>query len=169
MAEDWIYAVAIGANRGARAQTFAQAEMLLEADGLCRISARSALHRTAPLGGPAGQGDYLNGAWLVASGLGPHQLLHRLQAIETRLGRVRTVRWGPRTIDLDLLLRQDGLRVDSPVLSLPHPHLAQRAFVLTPLSEIAGAWLIDDPSRPGRTTTIQALARLVASQPHPHP
>ena len=169
MAEDWIYAVAIGANRGPREQTLARAGQLLMADGLARITARSAWHRTAPLGGPGGQEDFLNGAWLVASGLGPHQLLHRLQAIETRLGRVRTVHWGPRTIDLDLLLRDDGLRIANPVLSLPHPRLASRAFVLTPLAEIAGAWLVDDPQHPGGTISIRALARLVASQPHPGP
>jgi len=169
MAEDWIYAVAIGANRGPRAQTLAQAGQLLAADGLCRITARSQLHRTAPLGGPDGQEDFLNGAWLVTSGLGPHQLLHRLQAIETRLGRVRTVHWGPRTIDLDLLLRDDGLRVATPVLTLPHPQLTSRAFVLMPLSEIAGSWLLDHPGRPGQAITIQALAGLAASQIHPRP
>jgi len=169
MAEDWIYAIAVGANRGQRAATLTQAAMLLEDGGQCRIAARSQLHRTIPQGGPAGQEDFLNGAWLVASGLGPHQLLHRLQAIESRLGRVRTVPWGPRTIDLDLLLRDDGLRVATAVLRLPHPRFASRSFVLTPLAEIAGSWRVDDPARPGRHTTIEALARLAASQPSRSP
>ncbi|MBA3937725.1 MAG: 2-amino-4-hydroxy-6-hydroxymethyldihydropteridine diphosphokinase, partial [Planctomycetes bacterium] len=104
------------------------------------VVARAAVVETAAVGGPAGQGAYLNGAWLVASALGPHQLLHLLQAIETALGRARAVRWGARSIDLDLLLRSDGAVVASPVLTLPHPRLHERPFVLGPLAEIAGEW-----------------------------
>lgn len=132
------YAIGVGSNRGERAATIAAAEGLL-GDGIA-LEARATLVETAPVGGPSGQDPFLNGAWVVATDLGPHQLLHRLQVVETALGRTRAVRWGPRTLDLDLLLREDGLVVASPVLTLPHPLLAVRPFVLEPLAEIAGGW-----------------------------
>lgn len=133
------YAIGVGANRGERAAAIAAAEALL-GDGIA-LESRATLVETAPIGGPSGQESFLNGAWIVATDLGPHQLLHRLQGIETALGRTRAVRWGPRTLDLDLLLREDGLVVSTPVLTLPHPLLAQRSFVLEPLAQIAGGWL----------------------------
>ncbi len=142
MAGESRFAIAVGGNRGAVATTLDHAAALLEADGLVQITARSSLHRTAAVGGPSGQGDFLNGAWIVATDLGPHQLLHRLQAIETACGRTRTITWGPRTCDLDLLLAEDGRTVVSPVLTLPHPRLHLRAFVLAPLAEIAPGWCV---------------------------
>jgi 2-amino-4-hydroxy-6-hydroxymethyldihydropteridine diphosphokinase len=107
---------------------------------------RSDLIESAPVGGPDGQGAFLNGVWIVASDFGPHQVLAELQRIETMCGRVRTVRWGPRTLDLDLLLRDDGVVVNSAVLTLPHPRIAERPFVLLPLSQVAAGWPI--PGRP---------------------
>ena len=132
------YAIGVGANRGNPPATIAAAVARLP--GEIRLVAQAPHISTAPVGGPPGQAPYLNGAWVVETALGPHQLLHALQRIETALGRTRTVRWGPRTLDLDLLLRDDGLVVASPVLTLPHPLLATRAFVLTPLAAIAGDW-----------------------------
>ncbi len=134
------YAVGVGGNLGNVPATLARAADLLTADGMVTISARAPLIETAAVGGPAQQPAFSNGAWLVSTRLGPHQLLHRLQNIESACGRVRTVRWGPRTCDLDLLLREDGLIVASPVLTVPHPRLCERAFVLEPLAAIAGAW-----------------------------
>lgn len=134
------YAIGVGSNLGDRRANIAEAARLLEADGTVRIVSRSALHETEPAGGPAGQGAFLNGAWVVETALGPHQLLALLQRIETACGRTRAVRWGPRTIDLDLLLADDGRRVASAVLELPHPRLLERPFVLAPLREIAGDW-----------------------------
>ncbi len=134
------YAVAVGSNLGDRAALIADAAVRLAADGLVAVERRSRLHSTAPVGGPTGQGDYLNGAWVVATGLGPHQLLHRLQAVESALGRVRCVPWGPRTIDLDLVLAEAPMVVRSGALTLPHPRLAERRFVLAPLAEIAAVW-----------------------------
>jgi 2-amino-4-hydroxy-6-hydroxymethyldihydropteridine diphosphokinase len=136
----WLYAIGVGANLGDRAATIAAARARLDASGLARVAAASPLIETAPVGGPDGQPGFLNGAWLAASGLGPHQLLALLQAIETALGRTRSVRWGPRTIDLDILLRDDGLVIDTPVLRVPHPLLPARPFVLAPLAVIAGDW-----------------------------
>lgn len=132
------YAIGVGSNRGDRHAIIAAATTMLD-DGITLI-ASSALHETAPVGGPSGQKPFLNAVWIIETTLGPHQLLHRLQAIETALGRARTVRWGSRTLDLDLLLRADGLQISNPVLTLPHPRLAERAFVLVPLSEVA-PWL----------------------------
>jgi 2-amino-4-hydroxy-6-hydroxymethyldihydropteridine diphosphokinase len=143
------YAIGVGSNRGDRHACISEAARQLSPDIRMVVAAR--LRETAPVGGPAGMDPFLNGAWVVDTALGPHQLLHRLQAIETVLGRVRTVRWGPRTLDLDLLLREDGLCVSNPVLTLPHPLLGQRAFVLEPLAEIAGDWEI-----PGLHGTVQA-------------
>ncbi len=133
------YAIGVGSNLGDRAGTIAHAARLLVADGMVRVVAVSALHETAPVGGPQ-QPAFLNAAWVVATALGPHQLLYRLQAVESACGRTRTVHWGPRTLDLDLLLRADGLALATPALVLPHPRLAERAFVLRPLTEIAADW-----------------------------
>ncbi len=128
------YAVGVGANRGDRHATIAAAYAMLCAD--MSVIACSSLHETAPVGGPAGQEPFLNAVWIVATDLGPHQVLHCLQRIETACGRVRTAHWGPRTLDLDLLLRDDGVVVATPVLRLPHPLWQQRTFVQEPLAEV---------------------------------
>ena len=96
----------------------------------------SSLYETAPVGGPAGQGPYLNAAAELRTELAAEALLRLLLEVESGLGRVRTERDGPRTIDLDLLLYDDVVRDDNE-LTLPHPRLHQRLFVLQPLAEIA--------------------------------
>jgi 2-amino-4-hydroxy-6-hydroxymethyldihydropteridine diphosphokinase len=96
----------------------------------------SAYRETAAVGGPAGQGPYLNAAAVLAVELEPLPLLRVLQSIENQLGRVRGERWGPRTLDLDFLLF-DSRIVQTPELTLPHPRLHERLFVLEPLAEIA--------------------------------
>jgi 2-amino-4-hydroxy-6-hydroxymethyldihydropteridine diphosphokinase len=138
--EPWRYAIGVGSNLGDRQATIARAAALLNDGGVGRVMAHSMLIETAPVGGPGGQGAYLNGVWIVASDHGPHQVLAELQRIESACGRVRTVRWGPRTIDLDLLLRDDGVVVSSAVLELPHPRIQERPFVLLPLSQVASSW-----------------------------
>ena len=128
--------IALGSNLGDRQGHLDRAiSRLGELPGV-RVSKRSSLYETAPVGGPAGQGSYLNAVVEVASELGPEELLTRLHTIESDLGRVRTVRDGPRTIDLDILLHGD-LVLDTPRLTLPHPRLHERLFVLEPLAEIA--------------------------------
>jgi 2-amino-4-hydroxy-6-hydroxymethyldihydropteridine diphosphokinase len=100
-----------------------------------RLLAASPVYETAPLG-PAGQQDYLNAVARVATTLAPHALLDALLAIEQSRGRVRRERWGPRTLDLDLLLHGDTALQD-PHLTLPHAAMLGRAFVLTPLHDLA--------------------------------
>ena len=100
-----------------------------------RRVAYSPLYRSEPVG-PAGQPDYINAAAAIETRLSPEALLQALQALEAASGRVRDVRWGPRTLDLDILMYGDLRRTD-PSLTLPHPCLHQRRFVLEPLIAIA--------------------------------
>lgn len=141
MPDGWRYAVGVGSNLGDRHAIIAAGRALLDAGGIGRVVEASDLIETAPVGGPGGQGAFLNGVWIVASTFGPHQVLAELQRIEALCGRVRTVHWGPRTLDLDLLLRDDGCVVASPVLTLPHPRIRERPFVVIPLRQVAPAWV----------------------------
>ncbi len=101
-----------------------------------RVTARSSLYRTRPLG-PAGQPDYINAVAALSTRLAAESLLDALQGLEQRHGRLRTgERWGPRTLDLDLLLYADR-RISTARLQVPHPRMGERAFVLVPLAEIA--------------------------------
>lgn len=134
--------VALGSNLGDRAATMARAAEGLSGAG--RVLARSRLYETPPMG-PA-QPDYLNAVVLLETDLAPRSLLDHLLAVERSLGRVRGERWGPRTIDLDLLAHGSAV-VDEPGLVLPHPGLAERAFVLAPLCDISPQWRFPD----GRT------------------
>jgi 2-amino-4-hydroxy-6-hydroxymethyldihydropteridine diphosphokinase len=125
-------AIGLGSNVGDRSENLQGAVA-----GLARLGsvvAVSSLYETAPIGGPK-QGPYLNAAALLETGLAPGELLEELLAIERRHGRERRVRWGPRTLDLDLLLYGDET-VDEDGLSVPHPELTRRRFVLEPLLEI---------------------------------
>ncbi|MCP5158392.1 MAG: 2-amino-4-hydroxy-6-hydroxymethyldihydropteridine diphosphokinase [Gammaproteobacteria bacterium] len=128
--------IGIGSNLNNPANQVRQAFQALTELPASRLTACSPWYRTAPVGGPAGQPDYLNAVAALETELTADALLAMLQAIEIAQGRVRTERWGPRTLDLDLLLY--GLvTCDDPQLTLPHPRLHQRAFVLYPLYDIA--------------------------------
>ncbi|RMF99652.1 MAG: 2-amino-4-hydroxy-6-hydroxymethyldihydropteridine diphosphokinase [Planctomycetota bacterium] len=104
----------------------------------CEIAsfAASRLHQTRPVGGPTGQGAFVNAALAGDTSLSPQAVLKRLQAIETQFGRERLERWGPRTLDLDLILYDDWIE-DEPGLTVPHPRMAWRRFVLEPAAEVA--------------------------------
>ncbi|AMV71038.1 2-amino-4-hydroxy-6- hydroxymethyldihydropteridine pyrophosphokinase [Desulfuromonas sp. DDH964] len=130
----------LGANLGAAVATLASARDQLAALPQSRLVAASALYRTAPVGGPAGQPDYFNAVLALATALEPTLLLEHALAIEGRFGRRRLQRWGPRTLDIDLLLFGERL-LDLPGLQLPHPRLHQRRFVLEPLCELAAELL----------------------------
>ena len=95
----------------------------------------SSLYRTPPMG-PPGQPDYINAVVELATALGPIDLLDQLQALEATHGRVRDIHWGPRTLDLDLLL-YGNQAIYTARLSVPHPGIAERPFVVLPLAEIA--------------------------------
>lgn len=128
--------IALGSNLGDRRDYLDRAlERLRQVAGIT-VDAVSAYHETAPVGGPPGQGNFLNAAAALQTTLAPQELLQTLQAIENGLGRTRSERWGPRTIDLDLLLYDDVI-LDEPTLTIPHPRLHERSFVLEPLVEIA--------------------------------
>jgi 2-amino-4-hydroxy-6-hydroxymethyldihydropteridine diphosphokinase len=123
--------VGFGSNLGDRLATLRRARRELE--GVARVEATSRVYLTAPIGPP--QPEYLNAAALVAFEGSPGRLMEALLAIEKGLGRVRTERFGPRSIDLDLLWIE-GLRVESPQLVVPHPRLVERAFALAPMLEL---------------------------------
>lgn len=128
--------IGIGSNLDNPISQVRRAFQALAALPACRPVAHSPLYRTAPVGGPPGQPDYINAVTVLDAMLAPNELLTALQALEEAQGRVRTEHWGARTLDLDLLL-YDQLISDDPRLTLPHPRLHQRAFVLYPLRDIA--------------------------------
>ncbi|OYV87255.1 MAG: 2-amino-4-hydroxy-6-hydroxymethyldihydropteridine diphosphokinase, partial [Planctomycetia bacterium 21-64-5] len=127
--------IALGANLGDRQAALEAAVAALAGLAESRLLAASSWMQSPHVGGPP-QPDYLNGAVLIETSLGPFDLLDRLQQIEHAAGRVRTIYWGPRTLDLDLLL-YDDMVVETDRLRLPHPRLAFRRFVLLPAAEIA--------------------------------
>ena len=103
------------------------------------LVARSTIHTTKPVGGPAGQADFANAAATVATSLTPLELLSELQKVEQQFGRERHEHWAARTLDLDLLL-YDDLQFHAPRLTVPHPRMSFRPFVLAPAIEIAADW-----------------------------
>jgi len=132
--------IALGANLGDRSRTLDQAVELLAGLTHSKVLARSQWHETAPVGGPLGQQAFLNGAVLLETDQAPLALLESLRTAERTLGRVRDQRWGARTIDVDLLL-YDQQVIDVPELTVPHPRMAFRRFVLQGAAEIAPDWL----------------------------
>ncbi|WP_254508354.1 2-amino-4-hydroxy-6-hydroxymethyldihydropteridine diphosphokinase [Anatilimnocola floriformis] len=128
--------LSLGSNLGDRGAHLQAALRSLSSLPQTVLLAQSSFRDTKPVGGPAAQDPFLNAAALIETSLSAQQLLAELQRIENELGRVRTERWGPRTIDLDLLL-YDKLELESPELTLPHPRMSFRRFVLEPANEIA--------------------------------
>lgn len=147
--------VALGSNVGDRAEQLDRATRLLAGCPGIEVEAASSYHANRSVGGPAGQGDFLNAALSCKTSLSPEAFFQALRHIEDQLGRTRTVHWGPRTIDLDLLL-YDTLIQESSALILPHPRMAFRRFVLTPAAEIAGQMI----HAPTGWTVRQLLDRL---------
>ena len=127
--------IGLGSNQGPRQETSRRALEDLGARPGVRVERVSAFVETAPAGGPP-QEPYLNAAAELSTTLEPAALLAVLQAVEEVFGRERTVRWGPRTLDLDLLLYDDRV-IEGPDLTVPHPLMHRRRFVLEPLCEIA--------------------------------
>ena len=126
----------IGSNLGERLTLLREARRKLEAAQGVTLLRSSPLYETEPLGGPTGQGPFFNAVLELRSTLNAETLLQRCQQIEAAAGRERLVHHGPRTLDLDLLLYDDQCR-DTPELTLPHPRLHQRRFVLVPLCDLS--------------------------------
>ena len=146
-------AIALGSNMGDRLGNLRQAVHLLENQRI-RVTARSDVFETNPVGFE-NQKRFLNACILVQTDLSPIELLAETQRVETQLGRTREVRWGPRTIDLDILLF-DEMVVNEKTLVIPHPRMTERAFVLVPLAQIC-------PGRihPGTGETIGVLSERI--------
>jgi 2-amino-4-hydroxy-6-hydroxymethyldihydropteridine diphosphokinase len=145
--------VALGANLGSPAATLRTAFNALAGLPDTRLVGRSALYRSAPLG-VSGQPDYINAVAALDTHLPAPALLAALLAIEASRGRTRDYHHAPRTLDLDLLLYGDEV-VRLPGLTIPHPRMHERAFVLVPLAEVAPAAII-----PGRGPVAELLARV---------
>ena len=131
-------AIALGSNLGDSAKILQAALELLAATSGITLKRQSQFYQTAPVGPP--QPDYLNACAILETTQSPHALLHTLLRVEKQFGRERRERWGPRLLDLDLLLYGDRI-IDTAELTVPHPRMTERAFVLVPLAEIAPDWV----------------------------
>jgi 2-amino-4-hydroxy-6-hydroxymethyldihydropteridine diphosphokinase len=129
--------IALGSNLGQREVFLAQARAAIAALPGTRVLGQSAVEETAPIG-PVAQGPFLNQMIAIETELSPGDLLTELQRIEARAGRVRSARWGPRTLDLDIVLFEHQT-VQEQGLTVPHPELPKRDFWLTELAALRGA------------------------------
>lgn len=152
--------IGCGSNLGKRREQLDRALELLRFMPGVTFLAASRYRETPPVGGPSGQGPFLNGACLIETELSPHAVLDLLTAVENTLHRERLTRWGERTIDLDLLLYGD-LVVESDDLTVPHPRMATRRFVLEPSAEIAA----DLPYPPATCTVGELLDNISVRLP----
>ncbi len=141
MGERTIAAIGLGGNIGEPTVTMAKALAKLDARADIDVLAVSALYRTPPWG-KTDQAWFFNACALLGTTLSPEALLDVCLSVETELGRVREDRWGPRTIDLDVLLHGD-FHSDDATLTVPHPRMTERAFVMVPLADIAPDALIN--------------------------
>ncbi|HET6387905.1 2-amino-4-hydroxy-6-hydroxymethyldihydropteridine diphosphokinase [Hyphomicrobium sp.] len=149
----------LGTNLGDRVHNIEEAIRLLTADGSVRVVSRSKLYRSAPWG-VTDQEWFVNACVAVQTELSPHDLLLHCQAVENEMGRVRTLKWGPRVIDVDILTFRD-LEISEPDLKVPHPLIGERAFVLVPLKDIA------PELRLGGRTIDQMLEKLDSREVQP--
>ena len=140
-----VVTLGLGANLGDRLATLQLAVDLLAEEGV-RTVASSRVWTTEPVGGPPGQPAYLNAVVRAETALDAGEVLAAANRVEAALGRTREVGWGPRTIDIDVLLFDDEVR-DDPELTIPHPRLRERAFVVLPLLDIDPDPILPDGTR----------------------
>ncbi len=131
--------IAVGSNLGDRLLNMHKAEILLTKSQKAKLIHQSAVFETIPQGGPP-QDFFLNAVWKIETDYSPQELLKELQHIETKLGRVRKIKNGPRSIDLDVL-DYEGIVLETDELVLPHPRIAERNFVLLPLYDLESGWV----------------------------
>ncbi len=142
-------ALGLGCNVGNRRMHLLWAWRQLE--NHVKVEAFSKMVETAPVGRPAGERAFLNAAAIISGDVTPRGLLEIATELETDLGRNPADREGPRVLDIDILL-VDDLELDEPGLVVPHPELTERLFVLDPLADIAGDWLV-----PGKFCSVEVL------------
>ncbi|RUO58932.1 2-amino-4-hydroxy-6-hydroxymethyldihydropteridine diphosphokinase [Pseudidiomarina marina] len=147
--------IALGANLGNPVETLKDAILSLSGLPQFQFVRSSSLYTSTPMG-PSDQPDYVNAVACAETSLAPLDLLDLLQALESQFGRQRIRHWGPRTLDLDILL-YDDLTIDDPRLRIPHPGMTERDFVLVPLAELEPELTLPD----GRT-----IASLLANMTH---
>jgi 2-amino-4-hydroxy-6-hydroxymethyldihydropteridine diphosphokinase len=128
--------LALGGNIGDPASTLARCLGILRGIDGVELSAVSRTYQNGPVGGPDNQPDFLNCVCRIKTSLSPEKLLDKCLATEIELGRVRKERWGPRNIDIDILL-YGNTSISQPGLSIPHPRLRERLFMLVPLMDVA--------------------------------
>jgi len=143
----------LGSNLGERRRILKDA-----VDSLPSVTAVSGLYETEPMGGPSGQGKYLNLVVAIDTDSTPRQLLGMCHRLEAAAGRVRGERWGPRPLDIDILYI-DGERIDEPDLQVPHPRMWERRFVLVPLADVAPELLTEgwEDRAEGWVTPVEPL------------
>lgn len=150
--------IGIGSNLGNPAENCEEAIRLLNAEPEVEVAARSCLYESEPVG-KTDQNWFINAAVSIKTSLTPEALLETILKIEKVFGRKRREKWGPRIIDLDLLVYEDRV-INSNNLTLPHPEMAKRRFVLLPLSEFAGDYL-----HPVENKTIHDLLKELPESP----
>ena len=150
--------IGIGSNLSDPRAQVRSAFAAIEGDPDLELLSRSSLYSNPPMG-PIRQADYINAVEAVSTSIDNHALLERLQGIELTHGRARTVeKWGPRTLDLDILLRGD-VSIDTDALTIPHPGLLLRAFVIVPLAQIAPNLIL-----PNGITAAEMAGRLASDR-----
>lgn len=145
--------ISLGANIGDTHGNLREAIRLLDEDLSCAVTAVSSFYETKPVG-LEDQPDFLNAVIAIQTSLDPDQLLDLCHSIEAKMGRVRTIRWGPRVIDIDIIV-YEGVEMSRDDLIIPHPRMMERGFVLIPLAEIA-----PDLKLPNGMTAKEAAAQI---------